>query len=321
MADRTILGLVSTLILLRHWYASGLFWFNHHRLPAISVPQDFNDKIFWRKTVDHNPMFVTFNDKIAVRDWVSETVPELEQTKLLWQGKDPSDIPDDVFGQPVMIKANHGCGWNLAYDGTKPDRAEIEEVLTDWLGQVFGGKLGEWAYSEIEPYGLIEELLAFADGSSPYNFNIHTSNGKILFVGIYSGDKKGKRTIGFFSENGERLPVQVLSADARMDQNYVPPPSFHTAIKAARMLSQNVDYVRCDFMATDDRVWYNEITTYTGSGHLKLTDHDLVNHLSQDWDISRSWFLTAPQKGWRSLYQAALCRELARRSNSRQKAP
>lgn len=309
--DLVVLNLVAAGILLWNWYAMGLFWFHLRRLPNIAVPRTFNDKIFWRKIVDRNPLFVTFNDKVTVRDWVRDRMPELAQTKMLWHGPNPREIPDEALECRAMFKANHGCGWNREYDPETMTRDEVVETLEEWLSEVFGGKLSEWAYAQIPPQGLIEEYLSYPDGAPPDNLNVHSSDGQVLFVGLYRGDKAIHRQIGFFDGNVQRLPLSVGQTPP-LPEDFQPTPALMKAIETAKVLSKGVDYVRCDFMGTDQDIWYNEITTYTGSGHLKFSNLELIGQIQEDWDLRKSWFLSTPQPGLKRLYQAALLRQLNR---------
>ncbi|WP_127114427.1 ATP-grasp fold amidoligase family protein [Shimia sediminis] len=310
--DLGLLQSVAVGIMLRHWYATGLYWYNHRKLPRIAVPKTFNDKIFWRKIVDRNPMFVTFNDKVKVRDWVKDVMPELPQTEMLWHGPDPKSIPDDALHARAMFKANHGCGWNKIYDPQTMSREDVVTMLEQWLQETFGGKLSEWAYAQIPPQGLIEEMLSYPDGAPPDNLNVHSSDGKVLFVGLYKGSKQTRREIGFFDGEARRLPISV-GQTAPLREDYQPSPALLKALETAKVLSKGFDYVRCDFMGTDQDIWYNEITTYTGSGHLKFSDPELIGEIQQDWDLRKSWFLSTPQGGFKEIYRKALLRELTRR--------
>ena len=295
--DIVLLQIVALGLLLRNWYATGLFWHNHRKLPRIAVPRTFNDKIVWRKYVDRNPMFVTFNDKVRVRDWVKERAPQLALTKFLWHGTDPKTIPDEALSARVMVKANHGCGYNMFYDPATTSREEVEAQLTKWMGEVFGRKLGERAYALIPPQGLVEEMLSYPDGAPPDNLNVHSSDGKVLFVGLYKGSKQTRRQIGFFDGDARRLPMEVGQTPP-LPQDFEPTPALLKAIETAELLSKGVDYARCDFMGTDEQVWFNEITTYTGSGNIKFSNPELVGEIQKNWDLRKSWFLSTPQKGF-----------------------
>ncbi len=256
-----------------------------------------------------------FNDKVLVRDWIANTRPSVNLAKMIWHGPNPRDIPDSALDEPAMFKANHGCGWNLAYDGQSPDRETIITTLEGWLSEVFGRKkLAEWAYAEIPPQALIEQRLVFENGARPHNYNVHCSDGKVLWVGIFFSDENGQRKLGYFGEDGSRLPVKMQNIMAAMDDSFRPASPLQEAIDAAKVLSSGVDYVRCDFMVTDETLWFNEMTTYSGSGHVKFSDPNYIGRLQEDWDLRKSWFLSQPQPGLVEIYRKSLLRELNRRA-------
>ena len=231
---------------------------------------------------------------------------------IYWQGTDPGQIPDAALARPAMIKGNHGSGFNLAYDGVSPGREEIEATLARFLSSTFGVELCEWAYALVPPVGFVEARLAKADGSAPDNLNVHCANGAVLFASIYRGDKTRRREIGFFDAEGLRLGFRMTQGADPLPQDFVPGESFHEAVARARVLSAEIDYARVDFMATEGGIWFNEITTYTASGHVRFDRPELVDARTQAWDLRRSWFVSTPQKGLREVYRRALARVLAR---------
>ena len=89
------------------------------------------------------------------------------------------------------------------------------------------------------------------------------------------------------------------------------PKTFGRAVAAAKVLGRDVDYVRCDFLCTGDRVLFGELTTYTSSGHLAYADPALEAKVYGNWDLGRSWFMRTPQRGWRELYRRSMQRVLA----------
>ncbi|WP_204113475.1 ATP-grasp fold amidoligase family protein [Shimia biformata] len=302
------------MILLAYWRATWKFIRRLHRLPNLVFPSSYNDKVFWRKFLDHNPDWRVFNDKLQVRDRVAETCPDLPSAPILWSGSDPAAIPDTVLAAPALIKTNHGSGYNIFYDGHSPTRPEIETQLTAWLSETFGTWMGEWGYWHIRPQILIEARLTTRNGGPPANINVHACDGKVVFVGVYLGSKDTSRQLSFFTSDGQRLPFTTKGGTPPIDPGWIPGGDFHRAVEAACRLSRGVDYLRCDFMAADGVIYFNELTTYPGSGCLRFSDPDAVSLLMKEWDIRKSWFLRTPQSGWREVWRRALSRRLAARS-------
>jgi hypothetical protein len=47
----------------------------YRRFPNIANPQLYSERMLWRKTVDHNPQFIVFSDKLATKDFLRQRCP------------------------------------------------------------------------------------------------------------------------------------------------------------------------------------------------------------------------------------------------------
>ena len=54
--------------------------------PNIAFPSRYHDKMLWRKIFDHNPLFVTFCDKLATKEYVRARAPGIRMPATLWVG-------------------------------------------------------------------------------------------------------------------------------------------------------------------------------------------------------------------------------------------
>jgi hypothetical protein len=291
-----------------------LFREAHGRRPYLAPPISLNDNYHWRKFFDHDPIWVTFNDKLAVKDWVRGRMPELPVAELLWQGEDPADLPETLLHQAVVIKASHGCGFNILHDGSAPDMDAIRATLGQWLATTYGKDQGEWAYGHIPRRVFVERRITCRDGGSPEMLNVHVIGGAVAFAALLRNSGDGTRQLGFLTETGERLPLQQHwgPGTTPLPDDWQPPPSFFRAIEAARTLGQGLDCIRCDIMCCDHDIWFGEMTTYSSSGRQMFSDRALADRLFAGWDIRNTWFMRTAQSGWRERYRRALARRMAR---------
>ena len=81
--------------------------------PDPAYPLSSNEKYTWRKLYDRNPWFTVANDKLAAKRLARELCPGIRVPRTLWEGTCAEDIPDEVLQGDVVVKANHGSGWNL----------------------------------------------------------------------------------------------------------------------------------------------------------------------------------------------------------------
>ena len=112
-------------------------------LPPLLSPATFNERIFIRKFLAPLPI-PSLADKLIVREFVRLRVGESILPKIVWRGENV----DTLFATKLpngryVLKANHGCQWNLFLD--LPDdlvikRCEIEQQATSWLISTYGYK-------------------------------------------------------------------------------------------------------------------------------------------------------------------------------------
>lgn len=313
ICDWFVICIVTWLVCLREWRAIRMNYECLGTYPRLMVPKSYNDKVFWRKLFDHNPDFVTFNDKVLVRDWFVDREPDVALVPLVWTGPDPLGLPDDFLTEDFVIKGNNGSGRNFFWSDGVSTREALEERTVNWMTLRYGKKLGEWGYKDIPPLILVEQRLSFEDGLTPYNFNVHCSRGKVLCIGSHRKLPDGTRQLGYFGPDLERIELFMVNGPAPMDRDWVPSAAVQETLKIAERISADHDYFRLDFMAIGDQFWFNEVTTYPGSGMNQFTNPALMNQLAEPWDLMDSWFMRTSHSGWRRVYQAALGRILGAR--------
>ena len=65
---------------------------------------------------DRNPQNKIFFDKSLVREYVAEKVGEEHLIPVLWEGVDSEEIPFQELPSKFVMKATHGCGYNIIVD-------------------------------------------------------------------------------------------------------------------------------------------------------------------------------------------------------------
>lgn len=141
---------------------------------------------------DRNPMLTVYADKSAVRKYVSDKVGDRYLAKLLKSTTDPTTLSKESLPSEFALKANHGSGasiiaWESADKNHKLSRIEgsdwrkhlihpdqldwqiAQNLMHQWLNQNYYWDIGrqpEWAYKNIEPCIVVEELLL--DGNNKF---------------------------------------------------------------------------------------------------------------------------------------------------------
>lgn len=282
------------------------------RLPNIANPQRYTERMLWRKTVDHNPQFVLFSDKLAAKDFLKARCPDLPIPRTLWIGCDTDAIPDELLRGDVFVKANHGCGFNHRIRGGQCDRGALRKKTRQWLGSVYGRKGGEWAYSKVEPKLFVEESVGDVEAGL-IEFNVRAGNGKAIMGSVLGECKTPGQWVVYLDPEGaptpgmsdpEGSPIVPLPKGLDVSEPY------RRAVGFARKLSVGVDYARFDFLWNGAELFGGEITVYPAAGMIDPAN-SLANAITMTgWDLMQSHFMKSQHTGWMRIYADALSRRL-----------
>lgn len=283
-----------------------------HRLPNVANPQIYSERMLWRKLVDHNPLFVIFSDKLAMKDFIRSRIPELALPRTLWTGDAADDIPDEILRGDVYVKANHGSSFNYRIRGGVCDRADLREVTRRWLSTTYGVEGGEWGYFEVKPKLFVEETVGDVDGSL-LDFKIRAGNG-VAILGLAMGHAKTPAEwIVYLDPEGRPAPRVTDPEGAPVESRpevLVAVEPYLRAVELARRLSVGVDFARFDFLWNGRELFGNEITVYPAAGTLDPSNSLTHGVLLRGWDLAQSHFLKAKHTGIKRIYANALNRQL-----------
>lgn len=295
---------VDAVVYATHPRLIGLFRRRVGWYPNVAEPKSINEKVTWRKVFDRNPLLPVLQDKLAARDYVAAHCPELALPEILWRGHDPFAIPFDRICEPVVIKANHGCGFNqFIRDPEAVDRLAISVFFAQVLSQKWGGiRAGEWAYDAIEPTLYVERMLLKDDGSLVDDCKINVFRGKAHMYSLTQG-RFGHRETVYFDSANRRI-------DASLD-NYgvafapTPGPLHDLAKTYAERLCPELDAIRVDCYIHGGQVWFGEFTIYPGSGFQVFNPRSFGIERGRPWDILTSHYFAQPGL-FRRLYRYCL---------------
>lgn len=275
-------------------------------LPSVGCPGTYNEKVLWRKIFDRNPLIATLSDKLLAKQYFSETCPDLKTPDVLWSGDRAEDIPDKVLRGNVVVKTNHGSGFNLFVKDGVFDRQSLNSTVQRWLHHYpYGRKTGEWGYAKIRPKVYVERMLCDARHAEPVQINFSTFAGRPIIAHVITGAVFGPKMAGIFDADGQRLsgtPLHFLSEDQQLPSGYELPACYLDAVQCASKLGNQLDYARIDFLTLGDQLFASEITFYTLGGYAAYTNPAIERLLSGAWDLRHSWFFNSPKPGWRRKY-------------------
>ena len=230
-------------------------------------PQTFNEKLQWLKLYDSTPFKTMLADKYLVRDWVKEKIGEEYLIPLLGVWENFDDIDFDKLPDKFVLKTNHGSGWNMIIkDKSKFNKQQAKYKFDKWMHTNFAYVYGfELHYKNIKPLIIAEKYLETEDGDLK-DYKFLCFNGEVKYVWVdkdrYCGHKRN-----IYDTNWNLLDKKI--AEGHIYDNFAPcekPYTYEKMLQFAKILSQNINFVRVDFYEHNQKLYFGEMTFTSASG-------------------------------------------------------
>lgn len=242
-------------------------WYSHlmGRKLNLDHPCTYNEKIQWLKLYDSTPLKTRLADKYLVREWVKEKIGEKYLVPLLGVWDSFDDIDFDALPQRFVLKANHGCGWNLIVkDKNQLDLEDAREKFNTWMGLNYAFCNGlELHYMHIQPKIIAEEYLENNDRDL-YDYKVFCFGGKALHV-MHVTDRSVGRKMTFYDTQWQ---MQTFARGTLIGHEAAPRPQrLEELVEVAEKLAQGFAHVRVDFYVLNDgTLKFGELTFTPASG-------------------------------------------------------
>lgn len=259
-----------------------MFKLNHGYALNLQNPISLNEKIQWLKINDRNPEYKILADKHLVRKVIKEQIGEEVLVPLICTFENPEDICLDNIELPVIIKTNHASGQCVIIRKRSEIKIhEIRKKFKKWVNINYYEEKREWQYKHIKPIIMVEKLITTNDGKIPFDFKFHCIQGKVEAIQV-DLDRENDHSRNFYSSNWEPLPFtwSICAGEKPLlvkKQEINKPILLDRMIKSTKTLAQQFPYIRIDWYATENRMYFGELTFHHGSGFEKI--------LPLEWDI------------------------------------
>lgn len=279
------------------------------RLWRTRQPQTFRDKVRYKMLRDHRALVVTFADKVAVRNYVTDVVGAQYLPRVYAIIDDPAALHDACLPDAYVVKPTHGSGAAIVVSGRAPGEArlprtqhswvyrhvrpefvgreELVKIARHWLSQLYGqGPNREWVYGHVPRRVIVEELLADADGGIPDDYKFFVFHGKCHFVQV-DGGRFGRRTQDFFRKDWQHLPLS--GGMPRAERAPTKPALLEEMIAVAERLGAETDFVRVDLYELGGRIVFGELTSFPAGGDSPFDPEYFDEEFGRPWTVPRRY--------------------------------
>jgi hypothetical protein len=234
-------------------------------VPDLRNPRSLNEKIMYRKLFAPPPQARVLADKLAVRDYVRETVGDRYLLPVFAVYTSADEIDLGALPKSFVIKANHACGRNLlVHDRDALDPELVRRECRTYLATGFGETTGESWYRDMPRRLIVEELLVEEGQTSPLDYKFWVFHGKPAFVQI-DFDRFTHHRRAFYTPAWERMNV-VLRRE--QGPEIAAPAMLGEMLDVASRLAGDLDFVRVDLYSPVQlrRIYFGEMTIAPSAG-------------------------------------------------------
>ena len=248
-------------------------WFYHlftgKRL-NLQSPKYFDEKIWWLKLHNRDPLLTKCSDKYAVRKYVKECGYEdilIPQYAVLDSVK---QLDFEKYHEEIVVKCTHNSGGHVFYDPRKPLTKKQEKTAKKRLKFILKHNASvlshEWNYKNIPPRIIVEKVIRNANGGLPLDYKFMCFNGKVrcMFTCTDRHSEDGLK-VTFFDNDWNQMTFERHYPAAKVGS--IPKPvNFELMKNLAEKLADGIVFVRVDFYEINNKVYFGEMTFFPGSG-------------------------------------------------------
>lgn len=236
----------------------------HYKLD-LNNPITYNEKLQWLKLYDRKPLYTKLVDKVAVRDYVKQTIGEEYLIPIFGVWDKPEDIDFSSLPDRFVLKCNHnsGLGMFICKDKTTMNEQLVVSNLKIGLKEDFYLRGREWPYKDVPRKIICEEFLDDGSDTELVDYKLLCFNGvfKVLLV---CSDRHTKLCNDWYDSNLCHLPC------INGPKNRKKPIQLSNKIKEmiviAEKLTKGIPQARVDLYDVNGKIYFGEITLFESSG-------------------------------------------------------
>lgn len=252
-------------------------------------PQSFNEKLQWLKLYDRRPEYTTMVDKYAVKKYVADRIGEqyIIPTIGVWERFE--DIDFDMLPSQFVLKCTHDSGGlAICRDKSKFDIESAKKKINRSLKRNYYYSGREWPYKNVPRKIIAEQFMEDKNSKYLKDYKFFCFDGEVKFLYLSEGlDNHATAHISYVTLDWKQAPF--YRNDYKPFDVLPPKPvNFDKMIQLAEVLSKDIPFVRVDFYEINEKVYFGELTFFTGSGFTKF--------IPNEWDSKLGEYIRLPEK-------------------------
>ncbi len=243
----------------------------------LKSPEKFSEKLQYIKLNNKNKLKNSLTDKIQLKKYISEKIPDLKTAPIYQIFDNADDIDFKNLPNEFVLKTNHAWKTNIYIENKNILTEEQIENIKNYYRHVTQINFAYWSFYELQYKDIVPKIFAeesYGDLWSVKQYEVWCFNGKPEFISVNFSKMENnqssyhtyiydcnwnKENFGIYSD----IPCDEISKPDNIDK----------ILKYAIILSEDFDFVRVDFAVNNDKniLYLNELTFTPYSGFILFT--------------------------------------------------
>lgn len=240
----------------------------------LKTPLTFNEKIQWLKLYANNESYSKLVDKIAVRDYISNTIGSKYLIPLIGTWNSFEEINWEELPNQFVMKTNHDSGGVvICQDKSLIKKSNVRNIINKSLKTNYFYYGREYPYKTIEPKILVEKFMIDEIEKELKDYKLWCFNGKVEFIQVMSDRSDTGFSLNQYNSNWEEVLIPRKS-HSRSNKYIKKPDNLNDMIKISEKLSKGFPFLRVDLYEINGDLYFGELTLYPASGFYDFTNYD-----------------------------------------------
>ncbi len=246
-------------------------------------PKTFCEKLQWLKLNDRKSEYSIYVDKYAVRSYIAKTIGEEYLIPMIAVYDNVDDIQWEYLPNRFVLKCTHGSNSNIiCTDKNQLNINDSRNKLKKWLKQNWFWYGREWPYKNVKPGIICEEFIS-NNNEPPEDYKVMCFNGKAKFIQVHLHRFSSNYVCDNYDTKWNKMTLSKKKCGLPNSNLMIPKPAFlEQMICLSEHLSRDMYHTRIDWYIVGDKLYFGEITFYSGSGFSQY-DNVADNLLLGSW--------------------------------------
>lgn len=230
----------------------------------LSMPRTYNEKLQWLKLYDRKELYTKMVDKYEVRELIKKKIGEEYLIPLLGVWDNFDDIDFKKLPNEFVLKTTHDSGGVIiCKDKSKLQTNKAKKIINKSLNKNYYYSGREWPYKNVKPKIICEKYMVDSKLGDIRDYKFFCFEGipKIMFI---SGNRGKETKADFFDMDFNHLKLRRIYPNS--DIKIQKPVTFDEMKRLSSILADDIPHVRVDFYEINGKVYFGELTFFTGSG-------------------------------------------------------